>query len=258
MSIAYWMNAASVTAWSLVRDVVQCRETGLDFSKRLVRSGVDYSQHPKIRSAHFLDVCPGAAEIDVPLGAVRYTRSNANPYELYCITALIMLRRPRRVFEIGTFDGATTLMMAGASPEAEVITLDLPPSRAAHDAELEGERDLANKGLVGHRFQGLPESRRIRQVLGDSRTFDYSPYHGTCDFVFVDACHEYEFVRSDTSHALKLVAPGGMVVWHDYTPGWPGVVRALDELPIRSSMKHVAGTTLAICEAGAAASGRVS
>src|SRR5690606_750981 len=95
-------------------------------------------------------------------------------------------------------------------------------------------------------FCGTPEARRIHQLWGDSRTFDCSPYQGTCDLVFIDACHDYEFAASDTQKALRLVSPTGVVVWHDYMEGWPGVVRAVDELLPTCCIYHIAGTSLAV------------
>ena len=46
--------------------------------------------------------------------------------------------------------------------------------------------------------------------------------------MLVDAGHEYEFVKADTETALRLIRPGGTILWDDYDPGWPGVVRAVD------------------------------
>ena len=105
-------------------------------------------------------------------------------------------------------------------------------------------------GGVGQRFAGRPEAQRIRQLLGDSTTFDFSPYHGAIDFAFIDACHDYAFVKSDTANALRMV-PRGVIVWHDYYPGWPGVVRAVDELLPKHRIMHIAGTSLAVLDRSA-------
>jgi predicted O-methyltransferase YrrM len=214
--------------------------------KELLLSGYAYTLRPKLPSQHFLDLCSEASSRQISMGDILYTRSNTNPFELYCLMALIAAYRPSRIFEIGTFDGATTLRMAQIAPDADIITLDLPPNQLPHATELDGEHALARAGDVGIRFRGTPASSRIKQVLGNSRTFDYSSFFGTCDFVFVDACHEYEFVRVDSQNALKLLRRGGTVVWHDYVPGWPGVIKAVDELLPDHSIVHIAGTSLAV------------
>ena len=68
-------------------------------------------------------------------------------------------------------------------------------------------------------------------------------WEGKADLVLVDANHEYEFAKVDTASALRLVRPGGWVLWDDYTSGWPGVVRAVDETGL--AVVQVAGTGIA-------------
>lgn len=91
-----------------------------------------------------------------------------------------------------------------------------------------------------------PSGGKITQLLGDSTTFDYTPHQGRCDLVFVDAAHSYDFVRSDTANAFKLLAPGGVILWHDYKVGCPGVVRALHEVRVAGQLQHIIGTTLVV------------
>jgi predicted O-methyltransferase YrrM len=49
------------------------------------------------------------------------------------------------------------------------------------------------------------------------------------DFVFIDASHEYEDVKSDIAVWLPKVRPGGIVAGHDFDGTFPGVVRAVTE-----------------------------
>lgn len=53
---------------------------------------------------------------------------------------------------------------------------------------------------------------------------------GPIDMVFIDGAHDYESVKRDIKWALANVESGGLVCGHDYCEGWPGVVRAVDEL----------------------------
>lgn len=180
---------------------------------------------------------------------------NVTLLELLVINALVTSRRPRRVFEIGTFDGRTTLnLAANAADDAIVYTLDLPASGApalgvdADDAQF---IQRSQEGVRGSRFHGTPEAARIRQLTGDSAAFDYAPYAGEMEFVFVDGSHAYDYVLSDSQAALQLAAPGAMIVWHDYGE-WPDVTRALHDLAARdprfARLTHVGGTALALLE----------
>jgi predicted O-methyltransferase YrrM len=181
---------------------------------------------------------------------------NTSLLEQIVLVRQVELRQPRALFEFGTFDGRTALnLIAHAPPNARLYTLDLPPALIdAPTLPLEaGDRIFIDKPTSGTRFLGSEYAPRITQLHGDSATFDFSPYHGTIDFVFVDASHSYEYVLSDSRHALKLLrAEGGIIFWHDYSPAWPGVPRALDRLyrepgPFRN-LRQVEGTTLAVLQ----------
>jgi Methyltransferase domain len=159
------------------------------------------------------------------------------------------------VVEIGTFDGRTTLNLAINAPQARVFTLDLPADQPTLYALASGERQYVDKPLPGARFRECDPAwrgaaRRINQLLGDSATFDWSPYVGRAGLVFVDGSHAYEYVRKDSETALRLVAQGGTVLWHDYGR-WEGVSRALDELDAerRLGLRHIAGTSLVVWRA---------
>lgn len=180
---------------------------------------------------------------------------NVSLLELLTLNALVAAKQPRRVFEIGTFDGRTTLNLAANAPsDATVYTLDLPaaavPSDAVHADDLPFIA-RSQQGVRGSRFRGEAEQTRIRQLEGDSLSFDYTPHAASMDFVFVDGSHAYAYVLSDSRSALYMAAPGAMIVWHDYGE-WPDVTRALNELSSTDSrfaaMRRVAGTTLVLLE----------
>jgi hypothetical protein len=155
------------------------------------------------------------------------------------------------IVEIGTFDGRTTLNLAvNGRAQAHVVTLDLPPDDRALYALAPGERQYVDKPQPGARFRDCAPpwqaaAPRITQLLGDSATFDWTPYAGRAGLVFVDGSHAYDYVRKDSETAMRLVAKGGMVLWHDYGR-WEGVSRALDELEAerKLGLRHILGTSL--------------
>jgi Methyltransferase domain len=155
------------------------------------------------------------------------------------------------IVEIGTFDGRTTLNLAvNAAAQAHVVTLDLPPDDRALYALAPGERQYVDKPRPGERIRACAPpwtdaAARITQLHGDSATFDWSPYAGRAGLVFVDGSHACEYVRKDSDTAQRLVAGGGIVLWHDYGR-WEDVTRALEELESgrRLGLRHVRGTSL--------------
>ena len=49
------------------------------------------------------------------------------------------------------------------------------------------------------------------------------------DIVYIDGSHEYEHVKADIEAWLPKVRKGGYICGDDYSPGWQGVVKAVDE-----------------------------
>lgn len=174
---------------------------------------------------------------------------NVTLLELTVLCRLVRERSPRAVFEIGTFDGRTTLNLAANAPdEATVHTLDLPPNQPTAYALAAADYKFVDKPASGARLVGTAYASRVTQLYGDSATFDFSPYRA--DFVFVDGSHAYEYVMSDSVRALELLGDEpGTIVWHDYG-AWDGVTRGLQELAATDSrfrgLRWVAGTTLVV------------
>ncbi len=103
---------------------------------------------------------------------------NVTLLELLAIVRLVRRHGPRRLMEVGTFDGRTTLNLAANSPpDAEVFTLDLPRAGLG-DAELPlaaGDKTYIKKDVSGSRYRGTDCEGKIVQLYGDSATFDFSP-----------------------------------------------------------------------------------
>jgi predicted O-methyltransferase YrrM len=137
----------------------------------------------------------------------------------------------RTAFEIGTFDGTTTVALAQALPaDGEVHTIDLP----AEDFDATQHPDAFTGADVGRAFRDHDAltTASIVQLRGDSTTFDFSPWSGTIDLVLVDGAHDRVHGRADSRTALDLVAPGGWIFWDDADPYWHGLVDGiLDVVP---------------------------
>ena len=100
-------------------------------------------------------------------------------------------------------------------------------------------------GVAGEEAKQGPAAYKVNQLYGDSRTFDFCPFDGKVNFMFIDGDHSYETVKQDTAHALRMIAPGGMIVWDDYQSAWPGVVQCIEELAQTHSVQQLCGTRLA-------------
>jgi predicted O-methyltransferase YrrM len=155
------------------------------------------------------------------------------------------------IFEIGTFDGRTTLNLALSAPaQCMIYTLDLPPDLETTFSLAADVRYVSNLPKPGTRYEAYREAYpvkigRIHQLLGDSGTFDYTPYRNSCSLVFVDGAHSYDYAISDTRAAMDMIERGGVVVWHDYGV-WEGVTKALEELEQQEGygLRSISGTSL--------------
>jgi hypothetical protein len=220
--------------------------------KRLARPAAK-NQAPIIPKMDFSQMV-GTGELGVRLLECSFDDGNVSLFELFTISSLVRLKKPRTIFEIGTFNGRTTLNLAANSePAAEIFTLDLPAKdlQKTSFALDEIEKKYVDKPVSGAKFSNYPEAKKITQLYGDSAKFDFSRFENAVDFVFVDASHAYDYVVSDSKVALKMLRGGkGVILWHDYdrSEWWPGVVKALDELHQSSAefhkLVHFTGTSL--------------
>lgn len=189
-----------------------------------------------------------------------FQSGNVNIGELAVINGIIMRCKPNAIFELGTFDGRTALNMAMCSPkDCIVYTLNLPP-----DEEITPEFRMHeyDKGLADLRFQSgsrflkyssdeFPQIKKIKQLYGDTAKFDFTPYFGKIDLIFIDAAHTYEYVLSDSEISLKLLRNGkGIILWHDYRNDTE-VIKAIDTFRTRHDpldIRHIAESDVAYLE----------
>ena len=184
-----------------------------------------------------------------------HKKSNMSELESRVLANLMHHFKPNFIFEMGTFNGFSTLNFAMNTPEETIIyTLDLPKefiSNTGLKVDI-NELEYINKSTSGAFFKDHPISRKITQLYGDTYNFDFTPYYEKLDLVFIDASHTYKYVSNDTEIALKLLKKkGGVILWHDYNSvTFTGVTRYLNEKYNGDSkfneMKLIKGTSLVI------------
>jgi predicted O-methyltransferase YrrM len=167
------------------------------------------------------------------------------------LAALCRSLETRTFFEIGTNRGRTAWTVARNNPDLRVHTLDLPSKEALAEVRLglnPSDRDFFSGDWDrGDAYRGKPEESRIETLVGDSANFDYGPYRGKMDMVFVDGAHTYDYVRNDTKAALEMLSPEGAIAWDDY-PAIPGVYTYLAEFSRTADhpLYHIRGTRLVV------------
>lgn len=155
----------------------------------------------------------------------------------FLIVQIAAMLRPMRTFEIGTYRGFHASLVAMNTPDdAVVFTLDLPPQETLPEDVSDRHLIDVSRRELGVLFRGSPyDGTKIRQLLGDSAAFDFSPYYDSIDFIMVDGSHTFAYARSDSLAAFRMIRPGGVIIWHDYESmrSEYGVSRVVDGLRYR-------------------------
>jgi hypothetical protein len=167
----------------------------------------------------------------------------------------VLSKKSKLMFEFGTCTGRTAYMWARNSPpDAKIVTLTLGPddvtSYRKEGQDTSSATDVAISESKFDRFyySGTPVATKVTQLFGDSKAFDETPWAGQCDLVFVDGSHARSYVQSDSRKALRLVKPGGLVLWHDYRGGHRlrGVFDTLNDLAREMPLVHIHGTSMVV------------
>jgi predicted O-methyltransferase YrrM len=152
------------------------------------------------------------------------TTGAVNAGDRRAIYYLTRYLQSKRVLEIGTHVGGSTLHFAAALLVAagRLITVDIEDVNAS-------EGPWRRAGL-GRSPRQLVEALGFAAdfVVSDSTTFLHQKAEASelFDLIFIDGDHSCEKVLAEIPAALRALAPGGIVLLHDYFPGaascWSG------------------------------------
>jgi predicted O-methyltransferase YrrM len=139
--------------------------------------------------------------------------SAARPQELALL--LVLASGRRSVVELGTGTAWSAIALALDHPARRILSYD-PSVRAERDAYLH---------LAGRLARGRIELRAEADTRG--------PHHGDppVELLFIDSEHQRQPVLDAFRAWRQALAPGAVVVFHDYRhPDYPGVREAIVEL----------------------------
>ena len=139
------------------------------------------------------------------------TNGGSSIFEVRRLLAALVASKPHgRIAEIGTAFGDGALAMTAAlSPEGSFVTVEPDPERFAH----------AERALAG-----------TRAVVLNASWQDVLPSRGPFDLVFLDGGGPEEIVQA-VPVVVDLLAPGGIIVKDDLTPGI-----AVEDDPLRQAL----------------------
>ena len=135
------------------------------------------------------------------------------------------------IIEISTFDGRTSLNLAINAPPGASIAICRPISHP----HLRSRRPSSDTSTSQRPARGCAtaaacgESMPIRSCSCAATPRPSIGRRILAERAFVDCSHAYDYARTASESAMRLVKTGGIVLWHDYGV-WPSVTQALDEL----------------------------
>lgn len=149
------------------------------------------------------------------------------------LVSILKLCNATRLFEFGTYMGATTLLLAeNSSDESNVVTLDIPPEASTEDFCCDTSKILvhgdANDVFLRNRFQSQGAKcirfssdliqKKIEQIYENSLTIDIEKYGWSeaFDYIFIDGGHDYATVEKDSRNAAAMLKQDGVILWHDF------------------------------------------
>lgn len=146
--------------------------------------------------------------------------------------------RPAHGAEIGVFRGNTTVAIGYAFPDCEIVGVDLWqewPSETSYGS-LHGKigkmSQLEWNGIYDEAIAKVPSNCRFLHESSEQAQAQFPDLF--FDFIYIDADHSYEGVKSDLELWYPKVRENGLIAGHDYDGKWDkrgiwGVRRAVDE-----------------------------
>jgi predicted O-methyltransferase YrrM len=177
--------------------------------------------------------------------------AGTSDYEAWILS--VLSKSAETIVEIGTGTGKTAYLMAMNSPaSAHITTMTLHPDqtsdyKSSPGDDPEGTKDAVKEAaFTDFLYSGTEAETKITQLFADSKIFDETPFINKCDLVFIDGAHTYSYVVSDSDKAMRMVRPGGLVLWHDYhgPNRAKDVYRALNEFSKAHPLLHIVGTNM--------------
>lgn len=238
--LARWLANQPTEFSQRLQELYDRRELANAFVPFLTRWGSEltlgYAQrHSCIRELYLAELFPEAREIRIPVAVVQEESHHPNKVDMVYVCAIAAAKQGKNIFEFGTYRGQTACGLASIAEDVIVWTLNLP-----------AEADPRYMTYIAQLIKDSPYKERIRQVFGDSQTFDTAPFAQKMDFIFIDADHSYEAVKSDTEKALLMLRRGGIIVWHDYAAKSPGVYRFIQEFSQSFPVFRIRNTCLVV------------
>ena len=155
------------------------------------------------------------------------------------LRALTTSAPPHAIVEVGSYCGRSTLVLGtvarAVDPSARVVAIDPHQGTVGStDTQIHLGSPTWDTFLATIRGSGL------EKVVQPVRACSFEVEWGRpISMILIDGLHDFASVAADYSHFESHLVVGAMVAFHDYTPGYPGVVRLVDHLASIGALEWV-------------------
>ncbi len=161
------------------------------------------------------------------MGSIDGWFSEVEAREIYRAVTGAVTRIPTGiVIEVGSYKGRSTVVLASAIVDSGVKTtlFAIDP----HDGILSGKRVEQTWDEFSKNINSSGVSSPINPVRTSTSNYQMNAKVAA---LFIDGLHDYQSVAFDYGSYGKLVVPGGVVAFHDYSnPDFPGVREFADSM----------------------------
>lgn len=157
-------------------------------------------------------------QVLIDLGSNEYTESNGMWSEHLVLFAAIADSdyKVRKILEIGTFCGQTTVILSKLFPSAKLTTYDLP-IKNIHDKKIY-EYAFSRKAKDEINFLEL-RNTNLSQIVDlefkERNSLSLTIENGDFDLIWVDGAHGYPTVCADIVNSLRLLNENGLMICDD-------------------------------------------
>lgn len=159
-------------------------------------------------------------------------------YEAWIISSLSKISK--NIFEFGTCSGKTTFLMAlNSSSDAKITSITLNPTKLDYIIKNNQDNPVSFRNIKNESvydkflFSDTHIENKINVIFQNSLDFNEKQIKNKMDLIFIDGGHTYSVIKNDTEKSLNMIAPNGIILWHDYVPGKQSskdVVKYLEEI----------------------------
>ncbi len=121
--------------------------------------------------------------------------------------------KPKRILELGTYLGITTVVLSKLFPDSEISTIDLKDDDPLFKNTYKRKGSLEE--FIRKRDKLIKNNKKINFIQNNSLFLTFPSDLDGQDLIWVDGAHGYPVVTSDITNCLRLINKKGILMCDD-------------------------------------------